>query len=681
MERRPARVRTTPAGSSRLLIAFTVVAAVALAGGTPAAAQPTAGPGRVTTSAAAQIARLELDKSTWSEAEKKLDSELLFAIRRQRGDALFAELPDLRTGKELAGRAVVEVEISGRVDPPLEVAVAQVGTVLASHPERSVLRARLPLGQVLALARRSDVRRIRRALGYELRKVDSSEGDVAHRADLVRSTFAVDGTGVAVGVLSDGVDTLAARQATGDLPSVHVLSGQAGSGDEGTAMLEIVHDLAPGATLWFATAFAGQAQFAANIAALQAAGCDVIVDDVFYFAEPTFQDGTVAQAVNDFTDAGGLYFSSAGNSGNLDDGTSGVWEGDFASAASAPPALAAYDTHDFGSGGAATITGDSPTYFILQWADPLGGSGNDYDLVLLDPTGSTVYAVGAAAQDGDDDPFEEIASQAFDDTGNLLAVVRYSGAGRFLWLSAHGGRLAPATAGQTSGHAAAEDAFGVAAVDWYYAAGGEGDGVPFDGSESVETFSSDGPRRVFFTADGTPYTPGDFSATGGTVRQQPKVAGADGVSTAAPGFNPFFGTSAAAPHAAAIAALLLQTSSLTAAGMEQVLAATALDIEAAGRDRDSGYGIADALAAVDLTLPGGLGGPAPSCPIEELALTGVPNDGPQTFRACTSIKASDGRFDDLTLIAYDTTAETGGTIVLGSGFQSAGPLELRTEAP
>jgi hypothetical protein len=85
-------------------------------------------------------------------------------------------------------------------------------------------------------------------------------------------------------------------------------------------MLVIVYDLGPGAQLYFATAFNGISSFASNIAALAAAGCTIIVDDVFYLGEPTFQDGEIAQAVNDFTDAGGLYFSSAGNSGNLNDG-------------------------------------------------------------------------------------------------------------------------------------------------------------------------------------------------------------------------------------------------------------------------------------------------------------------------------------------------------------------------
>ena len=128
-------------------------------------------------------------------------------------------------------------------------------------------------------------------------KHNTTEGDVAHQANVARRDYRVDGTGIGIGVLSDGIDTLAARQAAGDLPErVTVLPGQAGSGDEGTAMLEIAHDLAPGAELYFAEGFySGGAQFAANIEALCEAGADVIVDDIKYFDEPAFQDGIIAQ--------------------------------------------------------------------------------------------------------------------------------------------------------------------------------------------------------------------------------------------------------------------------------------------------------------------------------------------------------------------------------------------------
>src|SRR6202034_4867318 len=138
------------------------------------------------------------------------------------------------------------------------------------------------------------------------------------------------GAGVKVGVLSSGVDSLATEQAAGALPAVTVLSGQQGSSDEGTAMLEIVHTLAPAAQLYFATGDGGDAQMAANILALHNAGCQVIVDDVPYLDEGVFQDSVIAQAVQTVTAAGALYFSSASNSGNKDDGTSGTWEGDFA---------------------------------------------------------------------------------------------------------------------------------------------------------------------------------------------------------------------------------------------------------------------------------------------------------------------------------------------------------------
>jgi hypothetical protein len=65
----------------------------------------------------------------------------------------------------------------------------------------------------------------------------------------------------------------------------------------------------------------------------------------------TFQDGIIARAVNDVTANGALYFSSAGNSGSFNKGTSGVWEGDFRDGgASAAPLPTGFRLHDFGGG-------------------------------------------------------------------------------------------------------------------------------------------------------------------------------------------------------------------------------------------------------------------------------------------------------------------------------------------
>src|SRR6185295_1908103 len=95
---------------------------------------------------------------------------------------------------------------------------------------------------------------------------------------------------------------------------------------------------------------------------------------------------------------------------------------------------------------------------------------------------------------------------------------------------------------------------------------------------------------------------GDVSATGGILRQKPDITAADGVSvTGVGGFpSPFFGTSAAAPHAAAIAALLKAAGpALTRTAVRNALAAGAIDIEAPGLDRDSGVGIIMANRALN----------------------------------------------------------------------------------
>src|SRR5262249_26988996 len=157
---------------------------------------------------------------------------------------------------------------------------------------------------------------------------------------------------------------------------------------------EIVHDLAPSAKLYFATAFNGITSFAQNIQDLRAAGCDIIVDDVFYFVETPFQKGQapsvssntnggiVNQAVANVTASGALYFSSAGNSGNKDDNTSGTWEGDFVSGGAVGPPISPGETglvHSFGATNYDSLA-SAAQLINLSWSDPLGGSANDYDL-------------------------------------------------------------------------------------------------------------------------------------------------------------------------------------------------------------------------------------------------------------------------------------------------------------
>ena len=571
-----------------------------------------------------QIEALLAAKEQRTPAQRKVSSQLLVAASNaQLAEAEGSGQPPEADGSEQPRRSVpparqqavgpdsvaelelVTVDIRATVTAAVLARIRALGgTVINSVPEYRAIRARLPLTAVEQLAALDAVQFIRPADEAVTRKDNTSEGDIAHGANLARTRHGVTGAGIGIGVISDGVGTLADRQASGDLPArVTVLPGQEGSGDEGTALLEIVHDIAPGAELYFATGFTGQAQFAANIEALCEAGADVIVDDVGYPLEANLQDDLVAQGVNAATADGCYFFSAAGNDGNLNDGTSGVWEGDYAAGTSlVVGGETAGVRHDFGGGQEENpIKGSFYGTVVLQWSDPLGNSANDYDLFLVDGDGNVISS-STNTQDGSQDPFESISTGFFAYSDARLVIVKVKGDNRYLRLQAFDRNLEIATAGNTWGHAAAENAVGVGQVD-VRDAGGAG-GV-FDGTESVRTSSSDGPRRVFFQPDGTPITAGDSTTTGGQEFQElskPDLAAAACVSTATPGFSRFCGTSAAAAHAAAIAALMLEAASgpghVTLAELREAMAGAALDIEATGVDRDSGAGIVMAPGAV-----------------------------------------------------------------------------------
>jgi hypothetical protein len=395
----------------------------------------------------------------------------------------------------------------------------------------------------------------------------ATEGDVAHGSNLVRSKYGVTGAGIKVCVLSDSIDngngaeTLAFNLGALDRDRTHVLADQDGEGSgEGLAMLEIVHAIAPDAELYFATAFTGAAQMATNILAMRDLGCKVIVDDVSYADESPFQDDAISQAVNEVSDSGVLYFSSASNSGNMLHKTSATWEGDFHDGGPAGPD---YDDepnariHVFD--GMVTLNtvdrAEGSEHADLFWDDPPGASTNDYDLFLVDTHGRVIKS-STTSQTGSQSPYESI--DGIHQGQSLVIVKREGAADRFLHLDVGRARLRHATNGRVRGHNAngAANAFSVAAVPVPQNHGS----FALEKVLAAEEFTSDGPRRMFYSRTGISITPTNWGATGGTVLHKPDLAAADGVSTTLPynsGLNPFFGTSAAAPHAAAIAALLL----------------------------------------------------------------------------------------------------------------------------
>ena len=582
---------------------------------------PTVLQAQISDSAKSQIAEIMAFKKTFTPAEQKMSFNLVLLSRQSRG-RLPASLRSLinLADVDASGRPIVVVD--GFVSPALLANTAMRGVetedghVANAAVAAGKVRAHVATADLLSLASSPDVKQLRDPERFSTNVgAVTSQGYVSHGANRVIAAGTT-GSGVRVGVLSDSASAarVSALIASGDLPAdTIVVPNQAGpttGEDEGAAMMEIVHDIAPGAKLVFATAYSTQAQFAANIRALRYTyGCDIIVDDITYFAEGAFQDDTVALAVNDVTANGALYFSAAANSGNLTSGTSGTWEGDFSSGGPASGLLVGDGTvHNFGTT-AAPVYSDAltaaSTYISLKWSDPLGGSANDYDLYVLNAAGTAVIATSGAAQTGTQNPFEAVSGTF--PIGSQVVVVLYSGMQRALRVDTNRGQLSIATAGSTFGHNAAANTFTTAATYWNSAHTGA---RPFTGGAAnpIETFSSDGPRKIFYTPQGLPITPGNllFSTNGGATLQKPEATAADGVVTKTPGFNPFYGTSAAAPHAAGIAALIKSANpALTNAQIRQILLSTSVDNMAPGVDRDSGYGILSAVPAVQSATTAG----------------------------------------------------------------------------
>lgn len=577
----------------------------------------------------ADIADILSVKDTFTPAEQKMDSRLVFAERKALGQNIGTAAKKLVKAK---ATDVVEVEIAtkAKVSPKLAQSVVAYGGALYSVTTTKVknngrIHAAMPLTSLSNLAADDSVVSIR-PVPHMMTNVGglTSQGYVVETANSVINTMGFDGTGVKVGVLSDSASQaqINALKASGDLnaSAYSLVPYDDGSGgdlatDEGAAIMEIVQDMAPGATVIFATAYSTPAEFAANIEALQAAGCKVIVDDVSYSGEGPFQDDVIARAVDAVAAKGVFYTSSAGNSGNVAHGTSGTWQGNFVNGGTytPPPGSGTTKTYNIAQIGATNVYDQlallGEPYIDMEWSDPLGASTNDYDFFAIDSTGSTLKGFSVTVQNGSQDPVEELdftdigGNYGNPEAGDLLVITQTTGAAaRFLRIDTNRGQLVTFTDGSTVGHQASANSFDIAATFWNSSLQGV---KPLSASDShpCETFSSDGPRQMFYMPNGTPFTPGNFLAGGGSVLQKPDATAVDGVSCETPGFSPFFGTSAAGPHCAGIAALMLSANpNLTVTDVFDILHSTAIDSEAPGYDVTAGYGVIDAMPAVTTAL-------------------------------------------------------------------------------
>ncbi|HVX33147.1 MAG TPA: S8 family serine peptidase [Solirubrobacterales bacterium] len=374
--------------------------------------------------------------------------------------------------------------------------------------------------------------------------------------------------------------------------------------DEGRAMAQIVHDLAPGADIDFASAFNGELAFAKAIRDLYAEGARVIVDDVGYFNEPFFQDGPIADAVDEVVAKGANYFSSAGND-NIKDAEGrniGSIEAPRFRGMACPPALPSYYetcmNFDPAPGGedntwGVTLEEEWPLYVDLQWAQPWGGVTTDLDMFVLNEAGELVGRAFNTpnTEAGRQQPYEFIPYEGGIEEENgegeeevmNIVIARCDaacGAGRAGEEPEPGVRPYEGTVGGDDGTPRLKVAIfnnGGGVSESEYPESGDGDvvgptifghsaaasalsvaAINVGTKEVPEPYSSRGPVvHLFGPVTGT----GPAAPIGEEVIAKPNVTAGDCGSTTVffdfseGGFH-FCGTSAAAPHAAAVAAMV-----------------------------------------------------------------------------------------------------------------------------
>ncbi|HEV7330310.1 MAG TPA: S8 family serine peptidase [Flavisolibacter sp.] len=470
--------------------------------------------------------------------------------------------------------------------------------------------------------------------------VATSEGDKAIAANLAREGFKIGGEGIKIGVISDSYnksDLLTDKAKldinNGDLPGAGNPDGNTSPveplidypygvrSDEGRAMLQIVHDLAPKAKLAFRTGFVSAGDMAQGIIKLKEAGCQVIVDDVTYITEPFFQDGVIARTVNAVNNAGVAYFTSAGNFGQKS------YTSTYRSAPA--PGNIANSAHDFSGSGDIyqRLRLKAGTYsIVLQWQDAIyslaqtQGTVNDLDIYLIDQGGERI---GFNRNNFGGDPFEILSfsikhpdpSQYIEadllitkanNTANtpLIKYIIFRGEAIIDEYYSNQSLLDKST---IVGHANAEGAISVGAVLF-------SNTTPYGITPSTASFSSSGGSPVFVNGVKVVRQKPEITAPNGVNTSTTVVMGPDidfvkdPVNGSSDGFPNFFGTSASAPHAAAAAALIMSArkkfygQDLNAASLRDYLFETALDMQpdgvVNGWNYKAGHGLVQPYAAI-----------------------------------------------------------------------------------
>ena len=621
----------------------------------------------------------------------KVDPILLPSLNGVRNGNLSANAAT-RSVLSGAGRALISKNVE-RIPLTLDVPalndsilkkIAATGAVLTHSSARwNTLTISASMAEIDALTDLAEVRQIHVARRARTRQAGAvgNQADADQNADQARLATGVTGAGQKIGVLSNSCNQTAigpgvitgtvpnatlsgmTNQKSGDLPAQiqvidfgpnDVVATDGTFADEGSAMMELIHDIAPNAALVFASGYNDQTTYAENIIKMGQAGCTVTCDDLAYSEEPFFQDGPIAQAIATNYALGIPHFAATGN--DYDNGIVGVFTpvttNNSTDSGIRPPN--GDDFHNWNLAGTTPgflpidIQPGSSLSPILQWNQPfqsygLGpGSSVDLDMYLFDGPSATanVLAKSEAIQFAggvpNGDPLEEfdMGLGYVNNTGSVqrvyLAINHFAGSRantffRIVIIDRIGFSFPFGGAGAISiyGHVASNESIACAAI--YSAEIESGIGYGADSTHiHTEAFSSLGGSG----ANGIPYffdTAGNALSGAPQRRDKPDLSAVDGCTTTffdkefhallggnnypplSNHFPSFFGTSAAAPNAAAVAALLRERASMTTpAQLKKVLQMTArlsvMGVPVTPPER-IGAGLIDANAAIQL-LPG-----------------------------------------------------------------------------
>ncbi len=328
------------------------------------------------------------------------------------------------------------------------------------------------------------------------------------------------GSGVKVAIIDGGFAGYQNLQGS-ELPeavTIYHPQGQSnidGWGPHGAACAEIVHDVAPDAEIYLAY-FSTEVEWLNAVDWLIEQKVDVVSHSVSWmFAGPGDGTGWACEKISEARNEGILWVQTAGNYNETH------WQGRFSDMDE--DTIHNFTPHD--ETNRIWLPAGRKVNIGLRWDDPWNASMNDYDLFLLDSSGSIV-ASSTNLQDGDDCPMEMIESFVYSTGWHAIQIKLSSGNGAAVFdlFTAEAELEHQSSWGSILDPGDASDAFTVGAFRW-------------NNPDTLEDFSGRGPT--------------------GDNRTKPDIAAPDGVTTASYD-DPFYGTSAAVPHVAGAAALLFE---------------------------------------------------------------------------------------------------------------------------